>query len=348
MVAGSDIHIDMPGPASGKAEWRSWARNIPRSPLSSRVVERLTAWAPIHGAVLTYLAMPHEVDVAQATDRERCRALVPRTEPDGGLSVHDLDPDSLATHRFGFREPRRESVPVHLDEIDVVLVPGLVFDRAGFRIGHGAGMYDRLLDRLAPGVVRVGVAVDQAFVARVPVESHDRSVDWVATESGIHRVGAALGPSSESVVRAGIERGLAAAMVHYPAGTKTSRDAAAAVGCELGAIAKSLVFLVDDRPVVVICSGDRRVDESKLAKAVGGHTARPAPLETVRDVTGFVAGGTPAFGYTQPLEVVADPSIGRYRWVWSAGGTPDTVYPVALDRLVAASGARWVDVAERG
>lgn len=345
MRTGTDIA--KPDEASGKPEWRSWAKDIPRAALSPQVIERLTAWRPIHGAVLTYLAMPHEVDVAPATAGEGCRVLIPRTEPDGGLSVHDLDPDSLVTHRFGFREPARESAAVHLDEVDVVLVPGLVFDRAGHRIGYGAGMYDRLLDRFATGVVRVGIAVDEAFVDRIPVEPHDRTVDWVATESGIHRVGAPLGPSSESVVRAGIERGLAAAMVHYPAGTKTSRDAAAAVGCDLGAIAKSLVFLVDDRPVVVICSGDRRVDETKLARALGGHTARPAPLETVRDVTGFVAGGTPAFGYARPLEVVADPSIARYRWVWSAGGTPDTVYPVALDRLVAASGARWVDVAEQ-
>ncbi|HSJ71985.1 MAG TPA: 5-formyltetrahydrofolate cyclo-ligase, partial [Acidimicrobiia bacterium] len=284
----------MPDGASGKAEWRSWARSIPRAHLSPQVVGHLTAWPPIHGAVLTYLAMAHEVDVAQATAGERCRVLVPRTEPDGGLSVHDLDPDSLVSHRFGFREPSPESSPVPLDEVDVVLVPGLVFDRAGYRIGHGAGMYDRLLGSLSLGVVRVGITVDEVFVDRVPAEPHDRAVDWVATESGIHRVGSALGPSSESVVRAGIERGLAAGMVHFPAGTKTSRDAAAAVGCDLGAIAKSLVFLVDDRPVVVICSGDRRVDETKLAQALGGRIARPAPLEAVREVTGFVAGGTPA------------------------------------------------------
>ncbi len=347
MVTGPESHIAKPDAGSGKAAWRSWARTVPRAHLSPGVVEHLAAWPPIHGAVLTYLAMPHEVDVAQATAGERCRVLIPRTESDGGLTVHDMDPGSLVTHRFGFREPARRSVPVHLDDVDVVLVPGLAFDRAGYRIGHGAGMYDRLLDRLALGVVRVGIAIDEAFVDAVPFESHDRSVDWVATESGIHRVGAALGPSSESVVRAGIDRGLAAAMVHFPAGTKTSRDAAAAVGCDLGAIAKSLVFLVDDRPVTVICSGDHRVDEAKLARALGGTVARPAPLETVREVTGFVAGGTPAFGYAHPLEVVADPSIGRYRWVWSAGGTPDTVYAVALDRLVAASGARWVDVAER-
>jgi prolyl-tRNA editing enzyme YbaK/EbsC (Cys-tRNA(Pro) deacylase) len=137
-------------------------------------------------------------------------------------------------------------------------------------------------------------------------------------------------------------------MVRYPEGTKTSRDAARAVGCELGAIAKSLVFLVDDRPVLVICSGDHRVDVQKLAAICDGSVAAPAPLDRVREVTGFVAGGTPAMGHTTRLEVIADATLARYRWVWSAGGTPDTGYPVALDRLVAASGARWADISARG
>ena len=65
-------------------------------------------------------------------------------------------------------------------------------------------------------------------------------------------------------------------------------------------------------------------------------------------MTGFVAGGTPAVGHASSFPVLADASLARYRWVWSAGGTPDTVYPVALDRLVAATGARWADVAAGG
>ena len=73
-----------------------------------------------------------------------------------------------------------------------------------------------------------------------------------------------------------------------------------------------------------------------------------ASLDAVRELTGFVAGGTPGIGLPKSVKIVADNSLARYRWVWSAGGTPDTVYPVALDRLIAASGARWADVADQG
>ena len=209
-------------------------------------------------------------------------------------------------------------------------------------------MYDRLLGQLPVGVVRVGIATDETFVDHLPTESHDQRVQWVATESGVHRTGMELPSSAEAVVAACIEAGIAPAMVRFPEGTKTSQDAARAVGSELGAIAKSLVFLVDDEPVLVLCSGDHRVDEQRLAAHFGGGTARPAPLDTVRQVTGFVAGGTPAVGHASEMQVVADQTLARYRWLWSAGGTPDTVYPVSLERLMAASGARWADVADRG
>lgn len=335
----------IPGPDDTKQVWRAWASGIPRADGSDAVAARLRAWAPFRGMVATYLAMEHEIDVAGATDGPAWSPAVPRVEPGGGLSLHRLDQDRLVRHRFGFREPDSESEPLALDDIDVILVPGAVFDRDGYRIGHGGGMYDRLLAELPVGPVRVGVAVDANVVERLPRESHDRRVDWVATETGVQRVGGPIPSTSERVVSAGLPLGIAAAMIRFPEGTKTSRDAARAVGADLGAIAKSLVFLVDDRPVLVLCSGDRRVDPEKLARWFGGATARPAPLDRVREATGFVAGGTPAFGHATSLPIVADPTLARYRWVWSAGGTPDTVYPVALDRLIAATGARWVDVA---
>ncbi len=75
---------------------------------------------------------------------------------------------------------------------------------------------------------------------------------------------------------------------------------------------------------------------------------RIAGLDEVRQITGYVAGGTPGVGLPDSVKVVADVDLARYRWVWSAGGTPDTVYPVALDRLIASSGARWVEVTDRG
>jgi prolyl-tRNA editing enzyme YbaK/EbsC (Cys-tRNA(Pro) deacylase) len=154
-----------------------------------------------------------------------------------------------------------------------------------------------------------------------------------------------LPEASRRVVEAARQRGLDIDIHLFPEGTKTSADAAAAVGCELSAIAKSLVFMVDGRPVVVIMSGDHRVDPVRLAAATGGTESRRAGLEEARQVTGFAAGGTPAYGYTTPVEVVIDRTLQRHSEVWSAAGTPTTVYPILLDDLVAASGARWVEVA---
>jgi prolyl-tRNA editing enzyme YbaK/EbsC (Cys-tRNA(Pro) deacylase) len=132
----------------------------------------------------------------------------------------------------------------------------------------------------------------------------------------------------------------------FPEGTRTSADAARAVGCELSAIAKSLVFMAGDEAVLVLMSGDRRVDTRKLASLSGVATARRAGLDEAREHTGYAAGGTPAFGLRTELRVFADVSLQRHTEVWSAAGTPTTVYPIALSDLVAASGAQWVDVAE--
>ncbi len=339
-----------PVPSDGdvKATWRAWARAVERRAHSDAVVAALGAWQPLHGVVATYVAMDDEVDLASLADRPDIRPLVPRTEADGSLTFHDLVDADLVRHAHGFLEPAPESTPVLLDDLDVILVPGLAFDRRGARLGRGGGFYDRLLADLPVGVIRIGVTVSEAFVPALPTEPHDRGVDWIATEHGVTASDRSLPTSTLRMIDAAIPTGIAPAMVRFPEGTKTSLDAARAVDAELGSIAKSIVFLVDDDPVLVLCSGDRRIDSGRLAEHFGAATARPAPLDRVREVTGYVAGGTPAVGHTQEIEVVADPSLCRYRWVWSAGGTPDTVYPVALDRLVASSGARWVDVAERG
>lgn len=153
-----------------------------------------------------------------------------------------------------------------------------------------------------------------------------------------------LPEAARRVVGAAAALGLTIEPIEFPEGTKTSAEAAAAVGADLAQIAKSLVFVVDDRPVLVLMSGDRRVDTTLLAEAFDAASARRATLDECRDATGFAAGGTPAFGHG--LVVVADRSLQRNTDVWSAAGTPTTVYPIALDDLVAASGARWVDVAE--
>jgi prolyl-tRNA editing enzyme YbaK/EbsC (Cys-tRNA(Pro) deacylase) len=152
--------------------------------------------------------------------------------------------------------------------------------------------------------------------------------------------------TSRRVIAAGAEAGVVVEMHHFPAGTKTSQDAANAIGCELSAIAKSIVLTLDDRePVVVFASGDTRIDLPRLATAAGVATARRATLEEARAATGFAAGGTPPFGYPEPVRVFADRALQRHEIVWSAGGTPTTVFPIRLDDLVRAAGAVWVEVA---
>jgi len=136
-----------------------------------------------------------------------------------------------------------------------------------------------------------------------------------------------------------------AADVHvFPEGTKTAEDAARAIGCEVAAIVKSLVFVVDDDPVVDLVPGDLRLDTAKLAAAAGGTAAKRASLEQVRDATGFAAGGTPPFGHARPLRVFADPALARHDPVWCAAGTPTTVFPISLADLDRLASPSWVEV----
>jgi prolyl-tRNA editing enzyme YbaK/EbsC (Cys-tRNA(Pro) deacylase) len=288
--------------------------------------------------------MADEVDLSRLYSLGRCRFFAPRIGDDNDLEIREYRPDKLDRHAFGFSQPTTDSATVDLADLDVVLVPGRAFDRLGRRLGRGGGYYDRFLATVPRGVVLVGVGTDSSTVAEVPADDSDMRVDWLATESGVVRVGQELQESTERFVDAAVATGIAAAPIRFPEGTKTSVDAANAIGCDLGAIAKSLVFLVDEQPVLVICSGDRRVDEHKLAALFGGSKAKAAPLSRVREISGYAGGGTPAVGHTTPMPAVVDPSLGRYRWVWSAGGTPETVYPVALERLVAATGAQIASV----
>ena len=130
----------------------------------------------------------------------------------------------------------------------------------------------------------------------------------------------------------------------FPEGTKTAEDAARAVGCPVAAIVKSLVFVVDDEPVVALVPGDLRLDTSKLSAAAGSGGARPAGLDEVREATGYAAGGTPPFGHTNPLRVFADPALKRNDPVWAAAGTPTTVFPISISDLDRLARPVWVTV----
>lgn len=153
-------------------------------------------------------------------------------------------------------------------------------------------------------------------------------------------------PSTQSIVDYAAAAGVAVVVREFPEGTKTAQDAATAVGCDVGAIVKSLVFTVDDAPVLALIPGDKRLNTQKLAKAADGERAKRADLETVRRATGYVAGGTPPFAHATPLAVYGDPSVERFDELWVAGGTPHTVFSLSFDQLVALSGVMWADLIE--
>ena len=153
-----------------------------------------------------------------------------------------------------------------------------------------------------------------------------------------------LPAASQRVLHAARARGLDLEVHHFPDGTKTAADAAAAIGCSVAAIVKSLVFILGEDPVMVLVPGDRMLDLARLEAVSGSGPARRATLEEVRNATGFAAGGTPPFGHIQPIRVFADEALRRNDPVWAAGGTPTTVFPISLrdlDRLVSPS---WGDL----
>jgi len=125
----------------------------------------------------------------------------------------------------------------------------------------------------------------------------------------------------------------------YPDGTRTAGDAARAVGVPIGAIVKSLVFSVDDEPVVALVSGANQLDEAALATAARGAAAARLDANAVRDATGFGVGGVPPFGHRRALRTFLDEDLLAFAEVWAAAGTPSTCFPVRPADLVAATDA---------
>ena len=141
------------------------------------------------------------------------------------------------------------------------------------------------------------------------------------------------------------ESGLDAQVVEFEQPTRTSADAAAAIGCSVAEIAKSVVFRgkSSGRAVVVVASGANRVSEEKVASMVGEALAR-ADADFVRAATGYVIGGVAPLGHAQPVKLLIDEDLRRFEKVWAAGGTPHSVFPLTPDELRRVTGADWSDV----
>lgn len=151
--------------------------------------------------------------------------------------------------------------------------------------------------------------------------------------------------NSRRVVDVAAEAGLAVTIRRFPEGTRTAADAARAIGCDVGAIAKTIVLMSDTGPLVAMVSGTNRADYPRVAAAGNVTGVRRADADEARAATGYPIGGTAPWGYPQPVPVLCDQDLLSYDEVWAAGGTPDTVFPVAPDELVRVAGATPGDVA---
>jgi len=153
-----------------------------------------------------------------------------------------------------------------------------------------------------------------------------------------------LHPNVSRVVAAARDVGLDIEPFHFPDGTKTAADAAAAIGVDVGQIVKSLIFAVDGEVVLAYVSGRNQLAEHKLADAAGGHRCARIDADAVRAATGFPIGGVPPFGHTTTLRVFIDPDLLGYDEGGAAAGTWTDVFALAPDDLVRVSGGLVTDL----
>jgi prolyl-tRNA editing enzyme YbaK/EbsC (Cys-tRNA(Pro) deacylase) len=132
--------------------------------------------------------------------------------------------------------------------------------------------------------------------------------------------------------------------------TATSQQAADNIGCELGQIVKSLAFIVDEKPIIVLASGDQRVDDKKLAALynVGRKKVRTASAEQCVKIYGYAPGGVPPLAHRTPeLPIYMDDSLKRYEQVYAAGGAHNAIFPITLVLLQQITGGQFADVVKR-
>lgn len=151
----------------------------------------------------------------------------------------------------------------------------------------------------------------------------------------------ALSPSAARVQALLDSIGLGHRVVEHEGSTRTSEDAANAVGCAVAQIAKSLIFRTKDtgRPVLVVASGANRVDEKAVGRLIGEKIERADP-EFVRESTGFAIGGVPPIGHAVPPLVMIDDDLLRLETIWAAAGTPNAVFRLTPIDLVSMTGGR--------
>jgi prolyl-tRNA editing enzyme YbaK/EbsC (Cys-tRNA(Pro) deacylase) len=131
----------------------------------------------------------------------------------------------------------------------------------------------------------------------------------------------------------------------FPQGTRTAQDAARAIGCDVGQIVKSLVFVAGTEPILALTSGPNRADTGRLGELAGAPVRR-AEAEEARLATGYSIGGTPPFGHPRELRAYCDRDLLGYDVVWAAAGTPHSVFPIEPGALLRASRAEAADFSQ--
>lgn len=186
--------MNLPAPDAAKPAWRAWAARRRRDGIPAEageaIVAGVAAWLPQAppGVVVLFLPLGDEVDLRPLVERlDRRFALTRTPRPGGLLTVHPYEAPR-ERHPYGFDQPVAEAPVIPAKEIGVVLVPGLVFDVAGGRLGRGAGYFDRFLPTLEPSTARVGIVPEALVVDRLPAEPHDVAMTHLATEEGVRSV----------------------------------------------------------------------------------------------------------------------------------------------------------------
>jgi prolyl-tRNA editing enzyme YbaK/EbsC (Cys-tRNA(Pro) deacylase) len=156
-------------------------------------------------------------------------------------------------------------------------------------------------------------------------------------------------PSGPERVQAALhEVGVDIEVVQLLESTRTAIEAAQAMKCDVGAIAKSLLFMADGEPLLVICGGDRRVDTARVAGLVGAQSLKMAPAEEVKRITGFAIGGVPPIGHGTPLRKLMDKRLLRWPVIYAAAGAHDALFPIEPGLLARVSEATLADVVSDG
>jgi Cys-tRNA(Pro) deacylase len=154
-------------------------------------------------------------------------------------------------------------------------------------------------------------------------------------------------PSPVARVRAALSAlGGGHEVVEFAVSTATAEEAAAAVGCQIGQIIKSLFFMAEGRPTLVLVAGDRQVDTARLAAllGIGRKKLRLGSPDDVFAATGFHVGGVSPVGLTGQCDVVVDESLRRFDRTWAAAGAENAVFAIDPARLVELTGGQWAAI----